>query len=55
MVGVQVISVKSDSAGVDAGELSDNEVAKLFGTTSGFKASSPNVTPAEDVPDDDDF
>ena len=54
LVGVQVVSVKSE-AGVDTGDMDATEVAELFGTTSGFKASSPNVTPAEDVPDDDDF
>ena len=41
LVGVQVVSVKSDGAGVDAGELDENQVADLFGKTSGFKASEP--------------
>ena len=43
LVGVQVVSVKSE-AGVDTGDLDATEVAELFGTTSGFKASDPNVT-----------
>ena len=43
LVGVQVVSVKSE-AGVDTGDLDANEVAALFGKTSGFKTSDPNVT-----------
>ena len=54
LVGVQVVSVKGD-AGVDTGDMDATQVAELFGTTSGFKAGTPNVTPAEDSPDDDDF
>ena len=42
LVGVQVVSVKGD-AGVDTGDLDATEVAELFGSTSGFKASDPNV------------
>ena len=47
LVGVQVISVKGE-AGVDTGDLDANEVAELFGRTSGFKTSDPNVTPVTD-------
>jgi len=54
LVGVQVVSVKGD-AGVDTGDLDVNEVAELFGTTSGFKAADPNVTPTTNVNDDEDF
>ena len=54
LVGVQVVSVKGE-AGVDTGDLDANEVAELFGSTSGFKASDPNVTPTETVDDDEDF
>ena len=43
LVGVQVVSVKSE-AGVDTGDLDANEVAELFGKTSGVKTSDPNVT-----------
>ena len=43
LVGVQVVSVKGQ-AGVDTGDLDATEVAELFGNTSGFKASDPNVT-----------
>ena len=57
LVGVQVVSLNNE-AGVDTGELSDTEVANLFGTTSGFKAGSEPV-PAEEVDEeaeeDDDF
>ena len=42
LVGVQVVSVKGQ-AGVDTGDLDATEVAELFGNTSGFKASDPNV------------
>ena len=56
LVGVQVVSVKGD-AGVDTGDLDANEVAELFGTTSGFKTADPNVTPTPEVNDteEDDF
>jgi hypothetical protein len=54
LVGVQVVSVKGE-AGVDTGDLDANEVAELFGTTSGFKASDPNVTPTTDDETEEDF
>jgi len=56
LVGVQVVSVKG-TAGVDTGDLDAGEVAELFGKTSGFKTSDPNVTPtvANDKEDEDDF
>ena len=46
LVGVQVISVAS-AAGVDTGTLSGEAVAELFGTTQGYVAGEPNVTPTE--------
>ena len=52
LVGIQVVSVKGE-AGVDTGDLDANEVAELFGSTSGFKASDPNVTPTNNVDDED--
>ena len=52
LVGVQVVSVKG-SAGVDTGDLDANEVAELFGTTSGFKQSDPNVTPTTNDEEED--
>ena len=51
LVGVQVVSVKSDGAGVDTGELDENQVADLFGKTKGFKADSP--PPVQEVEDED--
>ena len=55
LVGVQVVSVKGN-AGVDAGDLDVTEVAELFGTTSGFKTTDPNVTPpANDQEEAEDF
>ena len=52
LVGVQVVTVKG-AAGVDTGDLDATEVAELFGTTSGFKTSDPNVTPSTN--DEEDF
>ena len=58
LVGVQVISVKGE-AGVDTGDMDATEVAELFGKSSGYKASDPNIVPdtapssLED--DDEDF
>ena len=52
LVGIQVVSVKSE-AGVDTGDLDANEVAELFGTTSGFKATDPNVTPTINEEEED--
>ena len=54
LVGVQVVSVKGE-AGVDTGDLDADAVAELFGNTSGFKASDPNVTPNTTTDDDEDF
>ena len=52
LVGVQVVSVKSE-AGVDTGDLDATGVAELFGTTSGFKTSDPNVTPPTNDEEED--
>lgn len=53
--GIQIVSLAS-SAGVDTGDLSDDDVMELFGKTNGFKVDDPNVTPIEQVGDsDDDF
>lgn len=54
--GIQVISLSS-SAGLDVGDMSNEDVASLFGTTSGFKVSEPNVIPSSpaSVEDDTDF
>ena len=55
LVGIQVISVKGE-AGVDTGDMDANEVAELFGKSSGYKASDPNIVPdtaPSSVEDDD--
>ena len=52
LVGVQVVTVKG-AAGVDTGDLDATEVAELFGTTSGFKTSDPNVTPTTNDEEED--
>ena len=52
--GIQIISLSS-SAGVDSGDMAAEDVAALFGTTKGFKADDPNVTPAPAADSDDDF
>jgi len=55
LVGVQVVSVNGQ-AGVDTGDLDANEVAELFGKTSGFKTSDPNVTTtSDDTSEEEDF
>ena len=54
LVGVQLVSLAS-SAGVDTGDMAAEDVAAIFGTTQGFKASEPNVTPLAEVSDEDDF
>ena len=51
LVGMQLVSLSS-AAGVDTGDMPQEDVAALFGTTQGFKASEPNVTPAPE-PDED--
>jgi hypothetical protein len=53
LVGVQVVSVKSDGAGVDTGELGEDEVADLFGKTNGFKAGEPPAENAEEETEED--
>lgn len=54
LIGIQVVELKG-GAGVDRGDLSEAEVAELFGATKGYKASEPNFEPApieEDIEDD---
>ena len=57
LAGVQVIALNT-SAGVDTGDMNEAGIADLFGKTTGFKASEPNVVcPVENdaALDDDDF
>ena len=46
LVGIQVVKLNSDAAGVDSSEMDESEVAELFGKTKGFTtakaADSPN-------------
>src|SRR5210317_66027 len=52
LVGVQVIALNT-SAAVDTGDMAAEDVAALFGTTAGFKASEPNVTTTSTDTEDD--
>jgi len=53
--GVQVVSLNS-TAGVDTGDMNTTDVAALFGNTTGYKASEPNVTvTSESTEEEDDF
>ena len=47
LLAVQVISLNA-MAGVDTGDMNPEAAAELFGTTEGFKAADPNVTPNVD-------
>ena len=40
LVGVQVVSLNKDAAGVDSGEMTEAEVADLFGKTKGYKTTA---------------
>ncbi len=51
--GVQVVAL-SGGAGVDVGDMSTDDVAELFGTTAGYKASEPNVIPSDPTNEDED-
>ena len=50
LLGVQIVSV-SAAAGTDVGDMEDEDVTAMFGTTKGFKQSDPNVI--TDVSNDD--
>jgi hypothetical protein len=45
----------NNGAGVDTGDMSTEDVVAMFGTTEGFKASEPNITPSKDVEEEEDF
>ena len=42
LLGVQIVSV-SAAAGTDVGDMEDEDVTAMFGTTKGFKQSDPNI------------
>tara|TARA_R100001082_G_scaffold2197_1_gene1962 strand:+ start:2594 stop:3175 length:582 start_codon:yes stop_codon:yes gene_type:complete len=56
--GVQIVTVNS-KAGVDNGELSDEDVKSMFGTCEGYKTSAPNPQRVDGTPssveEEDDF
>ena len=52
LLGVQIVELSNDAAGVDSDDLSDAQVADLFGKTQGFK--STDAPPAVET-DDEDF
>ena len=52
LVGVQVVELNKEAAGTDSGDLDENQVADLFGKTSGYKATD---VPPENVEEDEDF
>ncbi len=49
LVGAQLVSLCSD-AGIDAGDMSAEEVSSMFGSTKGFKVAEPNVSDAPGTP-----
>ena len=53
LLGVQVVSLNSDAAGVSSDDLNESQVADLFGKTSGFKAGEVPPTPENNVEDED--
>ena len=53
LVGIQVVELNKEAAGVDAGELNESEVADLFGKTKGFKATTGD--PPNNVQEEEDF
>ena len=53
LLGVQVVSLNSDSAGVSSDDLDQSQVADLFGKTSGFKAGEVPPTTETNVEEED--
>ena len=49
VIGVQIIELASGNGAVDSGTLSVEDVAELFGSVDGFKASEPAVRKAEET------
>ena len=54
-LGIQVISLNGGSAGIDSGDMAPEDVAALFGSTKGYKASEPNVETTGDGEPLEDF
>ena len=58
VIGVQIVELVTHSGAVDSGDLSVEDVAAMFGSVDGFKASEPAVRdarPAESTEDSYDF
>ena len=53
LVGVQLVALSNSGVAVDTGDMAAEDVAALFGTTQGFKASEPNITVTDSEPEDD--
>ena len=49
VVGVQIVELASGNGAVDSGNLSVEDVASMFGSVDGFKASEPAVRKAEET------
>jgi hypothetical protein len=54
LVGVQLVALSNAGVAVDTGDMAAEDVAALFGTTQGFKASEPNITVTDSEPEDED-
>ena len=58
LLGIRVERRFGAGQKLDTGDLDANEVAELFGKSSGYKAADPNVVPdtaPSSVEDDEDF
>ena len=55
LVGVQLVALSNSGVAVDTGDMAAEDVAALFGTTQGFKASEPNITVTEVEESNDDI
>ena len=57
LVGVQVVEIAGNAAGVDADSMDDKEVADLFGKTEGFvaKATAPESADEDSIEEEEDF
>ena len=49
VIGVQIIELATGNGAVDSGSLSVEDVAELFGSVDGFKASEPAVRKVEET------
>lgn len=55
VLGVQIIELAAGNGLVDSGDLSADDVAEIFGTVKGFKASSPAVRKTETNDEDSSY